>query len=388
MKTTKKLIVTIALIITLSSLHTTHAMQPPKKPSDLEKLQKSDAKKLKKITKRINEMVSSLLAANAQVEGDSKPKKPLTKKLQDAADGELKHAIKIRNVKEVKNTVAAGASMFSNWRYPTLRPTPLTYALIMGKAEVVQALIEDGADCNEHNNAPLNYAAKEGYSDIARILIEHHADVNAVSQDCGLTQDGFPPLLRATLNPLQQPVWNKERNTHNTGTEIVHMLLAAQANVNAANPFGETALLLAVKHDLTEMSKILFFAGANPRLMSNIRESALNQAQPTTKSIFLGAEKEVLSLVADQNWLPEELARTNPLEELLPIPGLAPIVYAYASPFRTDDEFPLLHTRIKNQIMQNKNGKVDDEAEEKAALEQGILSQETLDWLNEDSEPE
>ncbi|KAJ3049788.1 hypothetical protein HK097_009216 [Rhizophlyctis rosea] len=59
--------------------------------------------------------------------------------------------------------------------------TPLCLAAYLGKAELVQTLLEEGANVNarDRNGAtPLMYAARDGHVDVVNVLLRHQADVN------------------------------------------------------------------------------------------------------------------------------------------------------------------------------------------------------------------
>ena len=90
-------------------------------------------------------------------------------------------------------------------------------------------------------------------------------------------------LLNAGANPNQTTnsfganvfdlaVWNAQ-------TESIKILLAAGANVNAANDTGWTALHITAHKGRTEIAKILMSAGANPRSTGSLTLSPLALAE-------------------------------------------------------------------------------------------------------------
>lgn len=57
--------------------------------------------------------------------------------------------------------------------------TPLQWALMTGKEDVVQALVESGADVNFGNPPPITIAASMGRTRSVKLLVDHGVDVSA-----------------------------------------------------------------------------------------------------------------------------------------------------------------------------------------------------------------
>ena len=60
--------------------------------------------------------------------------------------------------------------------------TPLHYAIEYGRTNMVQILLENGADIgikNKYGWLPLHYAIKKGHVEIAKLLTQYGADVRA-----------------------------------------------------------------------------------------------------------------------------------------------------------------------------------------------------------------
>jgi ankyrin repeat protein len=68
--------------------------------------------------------------------------------------------------------------------------TPMYWAAVNGRKEIVELLIAKGADVNAKSKrgTPLHFAAKGGHREVAKLLIAKGADVNAK------TGDGVTPL--------------------------------------------------------------------------------------------------------------------------------------------------------------------------------------------------
>jgi ankyrin repeat protein len=98
-----------------------------------------------------------------------------------------------------------------------------------GQLRGMKALLEHGADPNAsagNNYTPLMMAASDADKDIVRLLIDHKADLNARTTDHGMT----------ALNLIT------ERNKNSDFLTIAQMLLAAGADVNLPNAYGNTPL--------------------------------------------------------------------------------------------------------------------------------------------------
>uniref|UniRef100_A0A8C5X4P0 Uncharacterized protein n=1 Tax=Malurus cyaneus samueli TaxID=2593467 RepID=A0A8C5X4P0_9PASS len=97
--------------------------------------------------------------------------------------------------------------------------TPLHISARLGKADIVQQLLQQGASPNAATTSgytPLHLSAREGHEDVAAVLLDHGygADANAV------TRQGIAPLHLAS------------QDGH---VDMVSLLLSRNANVNLSN---------------------------------------------------------------------------------------------------------------------------------------------------------
>ena len=105
----------------------------------------------------------------------------------------------------------------------------------------------------------LHFAAFFGKPEAAKVLLEHGASVDAY-----------------TRNPFaNQPLHAAAAGRH---IEVCRVLLAAGADVNAAQHGGYTPLHEAAQHGDAEMTELFLSAGADPSLLTDAEETAADTA--------------------------------------------------------------------------------------------------------------
>jgi ankyrin repeat protein len=193
--------------------------------------------------------------------------------------------------------------------------TPLLYASRNGYFEIVKLLIDNGADVNAQNQdgyTPLLYASRNGYFEILKLLIDNGADVNAQNQDgytslsytangheklailliqkgANVNAPGFPSktpqygtrkrtLLVRTLKKgykeLARVLIDKgvENNAINESLvcasqrgyfELVELIISKEADINASDSNGRTALSWASMNGHETVVRLLIDNGAD-----------------------------------------------------------------------------------------------------------------------------
>lgn len=106
----------------------------------------------------------------------------------------IHQAVEDGNLTEVQSLLASNPSLVHSPISETEPDQPLHLAAWQGHAEILQLLLQAGADINARGDSeftPLHYAAKEGKYPEAELLVESGADLNLKDNV------GWTPLLRA-----------------------------------------------------------------------------------------------------------------------------------------------------------------------------------------------
>lgn len=145
--------------------------------------------------------------------------------------------------------------------------TALHTASIRGHLDVVQYLLDQGADVEAKDNAqltPLHLAAWNNRLAITKCLLKHRADVNAKSYVNDVIKDGRTPLHFAS--EVGQ-------------TEICRYLISKGAKVNAATTGGETPIYVASYLGQTDLVTLLLNHGADPNVLCDNGLSPMDVAR-------------------------------------------------------------------------------------------------------------
>jgi hypothetical protein len=139
--------------------------------------------------------------------------------------------------------------------------TALGEAVAAGNLELVQTLLDAGADANLRNSAgqtALMRLDDDGTVEIVLALIDAGAKVNLKDED----GDSALTVAAAEEKP-----------------DVLQALLDAGAKVNAKNKEGKTALMIAAENGNVENVKALLLAGADVRRKDKDGKTALNYAR-------------------------------------------------------------------------------------------------------------
>ena len=229
------------------------------------------------------------------------------------ADGTtpLHWAVRADDMETSKALLNAGANASAANRYGV---TPLSLAAVNGNAALIEALLAAGASANtvvSKGQTVLMTAARTGNPAAARVLIEHGADVNARESQLGETalmwaasenQAKVVTLLAsrgADINARSSTIqFPKDRfglegvltilphgnwtplmyAARDGGVDAARALAKAGAEVNATDPDGTTALILAIMNAHYDTANAILEAGADPNITDKAGMAALYAA--------------------------------------------------------------------------------------------------------------
>lgn len=166
--------------------------------------------------------------------------------------------------------------------------SPLMYALKGQNYAIIQTLLDNGADVNEHDssgNSVLIYACRfKANEDVIKMLINYGANVNARDND-----------WKSVLMYASQ----------NDNVEVLRILVNAGANINAKMENGSTALTIAAQNNPNlDVVKFLLENGAD--INARVMLKAVQTISSTTKNI----RKKQKAIKATTNLDVKKVAKT------------------------------------------------------------------------------
>jgi ankyrin repeat protein len=180
------------------------------------------------------------------------------------ANSRLEEGIRQSSVRRVRSALSKGAD--PNVRFGAEGRSALAWAVLVGGAAIVFALLEAGARVSEEDGetTSLHEAARSGNTDILRALLAT-AGKRHVNRYDG---DGCTPLMIAV---------------EAGNVQAVRLLLEAGARVNAQRDVNSgCALRVAVASGTLEMVRMLAQAGADPHQIGRLMLSPLDRARQRT----------------------------------------------------------------------------------------------------------
>lgn len=213
--------------------------------------------------------------------------------------------------------------------------TPLAWFVGLGKKELVQALLENGARLDsgiQSGTSPMKWAVVADQKEVARLLLENGADINSADS-------GGETLLMvaASMNKVEMmkvllengadiDAQNAMGNTALMMTipmgryEAAQLLISSKCRLDVRNKNGETALQVAVTHGKLRMVEML---GACVR-----EETADGKGGAVLLPAMMNSKPDMLKLLLEMG--------VNPNDSLDPdgrmfSPEVTPLIYAVLS---------------------------------------------------------
>jgi len=208
-------------------------------------------------------LCSSVLLTNlaACSNHDMAAVKPATEKPVATADAKTAAQAPAKVKTGDVNTVTVEADSAGGEAESTLiDPTPerLVLGARYNQMDKVKYLLDGGMDVNTrdaYGNTALIAAAGNGHKEMVQYLLDHNAKVNASNK-----KDMTALMGAAAIGDYQ----------------LVHKLIKAGADVNAKNNQGETALFMAVQYGNYEAAKVILNGGGNPNISNTVRANFVN----------------------------------------------------------------------------------------------------------------
>ena len=187
-----------------------------------------------------------------------------------------------------KSILSISETLFSNESHVVenelIGGTALMFACKYGHLEVVQLLLKANTNPNHEQEGTgitaLIIAAHMGFSDIVQQLLEYGADPN-IGDKNGRTAIYYITILDDTETPQPSEKMMSDK------LEILQLLIVRGINVNIKDENGMTALMTASLFGFTEAVKLLLQAGADPNIEKHmpVKELFITSCLPKTHTI-------------------------------------------------------------------------------------------------------
>jgi ankyrin repeat protein len=190
--------------------------------------------------------------------------------------------------------------------------TALKYACAIGRHEIVEYLLESGADVPkpcDYLSLPLDIACRSGALEVIEVLLKHGADVKACDSDALMFASRRGHIGIAQLLLAQGADVNGSRTSeapiqaacYDENLELVELLLLNGADLNAARGNSGSALSNACLSGNTALVSLLLDRGVHPDALDERGCSALQRVCVCALGIDLNIVQLLLDRGADVN---------------------------------------------------------------------------------------
>ncbi len=206
-------------------------------------------------------------------------------------------------------------------KIPYLFNTPLHWAALNGHTDIVELLLNGGANVNAEDGrsyTPLHYATLIGHTSVVKILLAHNANIHAATEGGGETPlycaAGGCEYLSYTLEDIPSELAPQAQISINIQAkkDIVALLLAEGADPKTATTHsGETPLHAAVRSGNISITSLLLSSGVDVNIKALDNWTPLHYAArdgPVSLVQFLLEEGADVSITNENGETPLEVA--------------------------------------------------------------------------------
>jgi ankyrin repeat protein len=189
-------------------------------------------------------------------------------------DRNLFQAVRDDDLEAVRRCLREGANVDAT---DNAGSTPIRSAIALNRVDIVGELVTNGggASFQQGRSSPLVYAIVQNKPEVIRALLKSLPNAEKIVNE--IDRNGLTPLMYAV-----------ERNY----VAVVAELLRAGADVDKPNKEGYTPLMTAVTVGRADMVAVLLNAGADTDAVSPGGETALSMARRKNRQVIISLLSE------------------------------------------------------------------------------------------------
>lgn len=259
-------------------------------------------------------------------------------------DEHLLNATEQGDVAAVREWLAQGANVNArDQRRKTKNSTPLMLAAAAGHSEVVNLLLDAGADINASDLADANQRQPLG------IISDNYESLTAMGFSLGMTplmlaaskgyKNTVQVLIARQANLQTRDCFERDAlclSCINGHLEVVQALMQAGGGINQQDSQGDTPLLMALKNDHIQLAKFLVESGADVNAKNQEDGTPLMQAVQKREDLKL--IQMLIERGADVNAVSKDGDTAMTLADLFDNHNVVEILIQYGGKKRRWDE--------------------------------------------------